>query len=159
MRMASAQNHPQTPPERRALVIELIEGGHGGSQQALVDALEGRGVSVTQATLSRDLRALGAVKGPGGYRMPRGASSGSPDPLAQAMGQWLDSVTAAQNLVVLKTPPGGASPLAVVLDRHAPDGVVGTIAGDDTILVIMPSNGEAAKFASAMVRHAEGQAA
>ncbi|MEM9378968.1 MAG: hypothetical protein AAGB93_03385 [Planctomycetota bacterium] len=130
--------------ERRALVVELIAEGHGSSQQALVEALAGRGVAVTQATLSRDLRELGAVKGPGGYAVP----SASASPLGEALGRWLTTAVPAQNLVVLRTPPGGASPLAVVLDAAKREDVVGTIAGDDTILVVTAS-GRAAKALAA----------
>lgn len=141
-----------TPAERRALVVELIHEGLGRSQHELVEALAERGVSVTQATLSRDLRELGAVKGPDGYHVDGHAA----DPLAQALGQWLLSATPAQNLVVLRTPPGGASPLSVVLDAAAHPQVVGTIAGDDTILVVAPSSGAAAKLARNFGRHAQG---
>lgn len=137
-----------TPRERRALVVELIQEGLGASQQALVEALGARGVTVTQATLSRDLRELGAAKGPNGY-MVEGAAA---DPMARAVRQWLLSATAAQNLVVLKTPPGGASPLCVALDAHGPEVVVGTVAGDDTILVVTPSNDDAAALAASFTK-------
>lgn len=141
-----------SPQERRALVVELIQEGLGTSQQALVDALAGRGVSVTQATLSRDLRELGAVKGPDGYSVA-GASA---DPLVRGLRQWLRAATPAQNLVVLRTPPGGASPLGVVLDAHGPASIVGTIAGDDTIMVVTPSSAAAAQLALDFGRHAGG---
>ncbi len=122
--------------ERRAQLTGLLASGRGSSQRALVDALAALGVEVTQATLSRDLRELGAVKGPGGYRLP-GATT---DPLQRALGEWLVSATAAQNLVVLKTPPGGAAPLAVVLDAARRPEIVGTVAGDDTIMAILPTS-------------------
>ena len=141
-----------SPQERRALLLELIGSGHGTSQQSLVEALAVRGVEVTQATLSRDLKGLGAVKGPGGYQVPGQAA----DPLSRAMGEWLVSATPAQNMLVLKTPPGGASPLAVVLDREAPREIVGTIAGDDTILVVTPTPAAAQALADQFMRHAPG---
>lgn len=141
-----------SPQERRALVVELIQEGLGASQHALVDALADRGVSVTQATLSRDLKELGAVKGPDGYSVAGAAA----DPLVRGLQQWLDSATPAQNLVVLRTPPGGASPLGVVLDAHGPDTIVGTIAGDDTIMVVTPTSEAAAQLASDFGRHARG---
>lgn len=142
MQLTRVIMQPETPPpptvppaDRRALVVELIAQGHGDSQQALVEALAERGVRVTQATLSRDLKELGAVKGPDGYRVPAATAT----PLVEALGRWLVSATAAQNLAVLRTPPGGASPLAVRLDEASRGDVVGTIAGDDTILVVTPT--------------------
>ena len=130
--------------ERRKLVVELIAEGHGVSQQALVEALAGRGVEITQATLSRDLRELGAVKGAAGYVVPSATAS----PLADALGRWLTSATPAQNLTVLRTPPGGASPLAVVLDAAKRTDIVGTVAGDDTILVVTATSRAAKDLAT-----------
>ena len=129
------QSTATTVTERRQLVVELIAEGHGSSQHALVEALSGRGVEITQATLSRDLRELGAVKGAGGYVVPTASAS----PLADGLGRWLISATPAQNITVLRTPPGGASPLAVVLDTAKRRDIVGTIAGDDTIMVVTAS--------------------
>lgn len=142
-----------SPQERRELLLDLIGRGHGASQHSLVDALAEQGVEVTQATLSRDLKGLGAVKGPGGYSVPGQAV----DPLGKAMGEWLVSATPAQNMVVLRTPPGGASPLAVVLDREAPAEVLGTIAGDDTIFVVTLDQGAAQGLAHRLMRFAAGR--
>lgn len=144
--------HATSPKERRELLLDLIGRGHGTSQQSLVDALAEHGVDVTQATLSRDLRGLGAVKGQGGYSVPGQAV----DPLGKAMGEWLVSATPAQNMIVLRTPPGGASPLAVVLDREAPAEVLGTIAGDDTIFVVTPDPGSAQGLAHRFMRFVPG---
>lgn len=134
--------------KRRAHLVDLIAAGQGTSQQSLVDALGALGISVTQATLSRDLRDLGAQKGPGGYTIPGGSES----PLVKALRTWLTSAVAAQNQVVLRTPPGGASPLAVELDASEHASIVGTIAGDDTILIITPSS----KTAIALVQEFSG---
>jgi len=130
------QSPNPTAADRRALVVQLISEGHGSSQQTLVDGLAAQGVEITQATLSRDLRELGAVKGAVGYVVPAASAS----PLADALGRWLVSARAAQNLVVLRTPPGGASPLAVALDASGRADMLGTIAGDDTILIICSTN-------------------
>ena len=138
------------PAERRRLLAELVAGGAGAPQAALVQALAARGVEVTQAPLSRDLRELGAVKGPGGYRVPGAAG----DPLGAALAQWLSSATPAQHLVVLKTPPGGASPLAVVLDAHTPAPVIGTVAGDATLLVVTATSAAAKKLCADFERRA-----
>ncbi len=140
--------------KRRAHIVELIAQGQGTSQQSLVDALGALGVSVTQATLSRDLRDLGAQKGPGGYVLPGGSES----PLVKALRTWLTSAVAAQNQVVLGTPPGGASPLAVVLDAAEHSSILGTIAGDDTILIITPSSKLASALAQEFSGHVSGGA-
>lgn len=144
MQPAAKDTIPTTAEDRRALVVQLIAEGRGTNQQALVDALAERGIEVAQATLSRDLRELGAVKGAGGYVVPGESAS----PLAEALGRWLVAAIPAQNLVVLRTPPGGASPLAVVLDAAARTDVVGTIAGDDTILVVTATNRAAKALAA-----------
>ncbi|MEM8710417.1 MAG: hypothetical protein AAGG01_05660 [Planctomycetota bacterium] len=138
---------------RRALVVELIAQGHGGSQATLVEALAARGVHVTQATLSRDLRELGASKGPGGYTVRSAVSE-----LDLALATWLTTAQAAQNLVVLKTPPGGASPLAVALDASDHPSIVGTIAGDDTIMVIAPTAKAARELSAEFQVHAVASA-
>ena len=120
------------------------------SQAELATALEESGFSVTQATLSRDLDELGAVKlrSPDGglptYVVPedgspltaRGSQDGPPQRLARLLGELLVSAEASANLVVLRTPPGASNFLASAIDRAALPDVLGTIAGDDTILVI-----------------------
>ena len=106
------------------------------SQEALAAALAAEGVSVTQATLSRDLRALGAVKGAEGYMLPGLAAVPAGDAeVRTAVRTWLTRAQVALNQVVLHTPAGGAQALALVLDRVQPGGLLGTIAGDDTVFV------------------------
>ncbi len=136
--------------KRRSLIVQLIGDGRGTNQQSLVEALAGHGVTVTQATLSRDLRDLGAQKGPQGYTVPGATQS----PLAKALDLWLSRAVAAQNLVVLRTPPGGASPLAVELDASAHPKIIGTIAGDDTIMVITANAKAASALATEFGAHA-----
>ncbi len=130
---------------RQARIIELITQRAIRSQAELATLLGGEGVEVTQATLSRDLDELGAVKlrGPHGgapvYALPedghpmRGSGTSR---LARLLGELLVSADASGNLAVLRTPPGAAQFLAGALDRAALHDVVGTIAGDDTILVV-----------------------
>jgi transcriptional regulator of arginine metabolism len=129
------------------------------SQAELAAALEASGFSVTQATLSRDLDELGAVKlrSPDGglpvYVVPedgspltaRAAGADVPQRLSRLLGDLLVSAEASANLVVLRTPPGASNFLASALDRAGLPDVLGTIAGDDTILVIArePSGGAA----------------
>ncbi|MFT5050161.1 MAG: transcriptional regulator of arginine metabolism [Chlamydiales bacterium] len=146
------QSDATSASARRKLLVELIGEGRGSSQQALVGALSEHGVEVTQATLSRDLRELGAVKGTAGYVVPEATTS----PLAEAIGRWLVSATPARNLTVLRTPPGGASPLAVTLDAAGRADIIGTVAGDDTILVISPSDKAADSLAAELGRLVRG---
>ena len=113
------------------------------SQEQLADLLNQRGVRVTQATLSRDLEELGAVKVrvPGGdtvYALPElPAHQVAPeDHLRRVLGEWVVEVAHSGNLVVLRTPPGSAHVVGSALDRSGYAGVVGTVAGDDTVLVV-----------------------
>ena len=137
---------------RQAAILELIEGQDVTSQEQLRALLRERGIEATQATLSRDLRDLGLIKGPpdGAYRP--GTSAPAPlDPVARvrrAVEEYLRGLEEVEQFVVLKTDPGQAQPLAVALDRAALSEVVGTIAGDDTILVICRSAAQAASFAA-----------
>ncbi len=141
---------PATRAARHARIIALLAEQRFGSQAALADALEACGHSVTQATLSRDLDELGAVKlrsADGGvpvYVVPedgspltaRGAEDGPPLRLARLLGELLVSAEASANLVVLRTPPGASNFLASAIDRARLPEVLGTVAGDDTILVV-----------------------
>jgi len=132
---------------RQARIVELITQRSVHSQPELLALLEAEGIGTTQATLSRDLDELGAVKlrgADGGtpvYVIPddgspvRGIEGGTAR-LARLLGDLLVSADASGNLAVLRTPPGGAHYLASALDRAALHDVVGTIAGDDTLLVV-----------------------
>lgn len=134
--------------QRRQRILELIERHTVKNQAELQKLLVEAGHDVNQATLSRDLRDLGVVKGPEGYELP-GAASLTPanagSSLWHAVHSWLLSALPAQNLVVLKTPPGGAHPLALALDHEgeALPGLLGTVAGDDTVLAICADTGKA----------------
>ena len=132
---------------RQGRIVELITQRRVHSQSELLAMLEAEGIGTTQATLSRDLDELGAVKlrgADGGtpvYVIPddgspvRGIEGGTAR-LARLLGELLVSADASGNLAVLRTPPGGAHYLASALDRAALHDVVGTIAGDDTLLVV-----------------------
>jgi transcriptional regulator of arginine metabolism len=120
------------------------------SQEQLQRLLADDGLRATQATISRDLRELGVAKGPDGYvipsdeqRSPTGGAS-----LERALAAFLVSAKAAGVLVVLKTGPGHAQVIALELDRHTPDGILGTIAGDDTIFVAAESTTRATDLAA-----------
>lgn len=104
------------------------------TQEELARELGQLGIQTTQVTLSRDIRELGLVKTAEGYRQLSAESSGPR--LFDIANEYLQDVRIAQNLVVLRTSPGHASPLAVSIDRQELEEVVGTVAGDDTVLVI-----------------------
>jgi transcriptional regulator of arginine metabolism len=125
------------------------------SQTELAELLSGEGIQVTQATLSRDLEELGAVKVSGAYLIPEDgnrplrSAEQAPARLVRLLRELLTGVDASGNLVVLRTPPGAAQFLASALDRSGLPDVVGTIAGDDTILVVAREPGASAGTALA----------
>jgi transcriptional regulator of arginine metabolism len=137
---------------RQALVLELVDRAPITSQEQLRERLDGRGIHVTQATLSRDIRDLGLVKrsGDGAYQRPGVAEGGTPGEtesvLRRAVAEFLRRFESVQQLVVLRTDPGQAQTLAIALDRVRMADVVGTIGGDDTILVICRGEREAQAF-------------
>ena len=127
---------------RRELIFSLIRARALHNQSELIDALAESGISMTQSTLSRELKALGIAKGPdgrGGYSYRAGPSED--DPLSPLVA-FVRTIERANNLVVVKTPPGNAQGVARGLDEVAWPQVMGTIAGDDTILIICSSNRE-----------------
>ena len=150
---------------RRALVISFVNQGLVRSQNDLVELLADEGVEVTQATASRDLDDVGAVRGKDeNGTMKYQFLSSNAEPLAR-MARVSDdlilSITASGNVVVVKTPPGGAHLLASALDRASESGelssVIGTIAGDDTVLVIS-RNATGGKALAAQLRDFIGTA-
>lgn len=126
---------------RQGQILKLVANEDVTSQDDLRRKLAQEGMRVTQATLSRDLQELRLVKTAEGYRVLEGGDTeeGAQARLARALREFLLDVREAQNLLVLKTPPGGAQPLAAALDAGRLQQVAGTIAGDDTVLVVTPS--------------------
>lgn len=137
---------PSDPREaRRNRILRLIEEQPIKSQAALSEELEKAGIEVNQATLSRDLRDLGVVKAKHGYELPGNlllASHAQPS-LWHTVQSWVLSATPALNQIVLRTPPGGAQALGLAIDNSELPEVIGTIAGDDTVLVICASERKA----------------
>jgi transcriptional regulator of arginine metabolism len=135
-------NAPQTKASRHARIVAVIRDQSVHSQTELAELLAAAGIQVTQATLSRDLEELGAVKVSGAYLIPEDGnrplrqSEQAPARLVRLLRELLTGADASGNLVVLRTPPGAAQFLASALDRSGLPDVVGTIAGDDTILVV-----------------------
>jgi len=132
-----------TKVQRQATVSRLIGDHEVTSQPQLIDLLDGEGIEATQATVSRDLDDIGAVKVrvPSGntvYAIPEFAPD-RPAPaeqLRRVMGEWVAGVGCSGNLVVLRTPPGCAHVVASALDRSRLDGLLGTGAGDDTLICV-----------------------
>jgi transcriptional regulator of arginine metabolism len=133
---------PMTRAARHARIVQLIRLCAVSSQTELAGLLGEDGIQVTQATLSRDLEELGAVKISGAYLIPEDGqrplreSEQGPARLLRLLHELLTGVDASGNIAVLRTPPGAAQFLASALDRSGLSDVVGTIAGDDTILVV-----------------------
>ncbi|MCE9618574.1 MAG: arginine repressor [Planctomycetes bacterium] len=125
-------------PNRRRMIERLLQAGRVTSQHSLLKQLRGEGVDVTQATLSRDLADLGVVKGPTGWQLPGSAATNNSD-IRSAVQTYLLDVEAGGQMVVLRTRTGHATPLAVELDRIRLEGSLGTLAGDDTILLVAKS--------------------
>ena len=130
---------------RQGQILKLIHAKRILTQEELARQLEkGYGIRTTQVTLSRDIRELGLLKTPEGYQQVA-PPAGGPD-LATVTAEFLRDARVAQNLIVLRTSPGNANALAVALDREELAEVVGTLAGDDTILVVAPDSHTASKL-------------
>lgn len=123
---------------RQGQILKLVAAGVVASQDDLRRLLAEQNMNVTQATLSRDLQELKLVKTPEGYRQLEAEAASQPR-FERAVREYLLDMRDAENLLVLRTPAGAAQPLAVAIDREQLPEVVGTIGGDDTVLVITPS--------------------
>ncbi|MEO6998408.1 MAG: arginine repressor [Terracoccus sp.] len=153
--------------QRQRRIVELLETNVVHSQGELADLLIAEGTDVTQATLSRDLVEVGAVKVRRGRALayavpPEGAPAGSvvssgslaeaaTDRLRRTCEELLVSASVAVNLVVLRTPPGAANYLASAIDQTRDPDIMGTIAGDDTILLVAPSADRAGEIAERLL--------
>ena len=139
---------------RQTEILNIIQSADIETQEQLLLHLKERGFNTTQATISRDIKELRLVKeltGSGGYRYAasgRRNTSGSETRLRNIFKEGFTSVDVAQNIIVLKTMPGLASAVCSALDGMEIDGMVGTIAGDDTGLIIMRDNVSAQNFSS-----------
>ncbi len=155
MLMADVKN------QRQRAIADLIRTKALSSQEELAQQLAALGFVVTQATISRDLEQLGAVKvrrgGQLGYALGGGQPSEDPRPrLAAVLRDWVRSVDTAANLVVIKTPPGSAHLVGVVLDQTDIPEVVGNICGDDTLFIACRNSADAALLAEKFVAAASG---
>ncbi len=140
--------------QRQHRVEKLLAQHPVSSQAHLVELLAQEGVAATQATVSRDLDDLGAIKvrGPGGesiYAIPEMPWDRKvpDDHLRRMFSEWVHEVSASANIVVLRTPPGSAHVVASALDRTGLTEVLGTVAGDDTLIVVVSEDSSGAELA------------
>jgi len=134
---------------RHNAILELLDEGPIASQEELQRLLHRRGLEAGQATLSRDIRELGLVKSGQGYTLPGREAVPETDlpSVDRLVREFVTSVRAAQNLLVTKTSIGSAQPVAAALDEENWPEAIGTIAGDDTILIVCESNRAAGRLA------------
>jgi transcriptional regulator of arginine metabolism len=143
-----------TKQQRQHRIAGLLEHYSVTSQGQLVDLLTADGVVATQATVSRDLEEMGAIKvrasgGDSVYAIPDlPKEQRTPeDHLRRVLGDWVVEVDHSHNLVVLRTPPGSAHVVASAIDRAGLPAILGTVAGDDTIMVVVAERSSGAKVA------------
>ena len=140
--------------QRQQRIVRLLEQHAVTSQGQLVDLLGDEGLVATQATVSRDLEDLGAVKVrvPGGetvYAIPQlPKDQAAPEEhLRRVLGDWVAEIAHSGNLIVVRTPPGSAHVVGSALDRSGLAGLIGTVAGDDTVLCVAEERTGGAKLA------------
>lgn len=149
--------HASLAQKRLELLRQLLAAGAARTQEELRQALLRKGLRASQPTISADLRRLGAVRTASGYQLPEQPSDtrhASPSTLEQALAALLLDAQPAAALVVLRTGPGKAGALAAELDAAPPPGVVGSIAGDDTVFLATASPRTAASLARRLRRQA-----
>ncbi len=167
----SAGRVPLTRAARHARIVELISSSDISSQAQLADQLAAEGIPVSQGTLSKDLLEVGAVRvrgrdglvyrvpSEGGDRsIPTGGSEASGARMAKLCAEVLISAEASANLAVLRTPPGAAQYLASAIDHDAWPEILGTIAGDDTVMVIARRPDGGAELAARLLQLSEREA-
>ena len=134
---------------RQQAILEIVRGQQVPSQAALAQQLSKNGFNVTQATLSRDIADLNLMKSKGGYTTLRNAGAADmpqmPDPTG-TLKRLVTRVDQANNLVVVKTSPGSAQPVALAIDDGRYKEILGTVAGDDVVLVVTRVNNDARSF-------------
>jgi transcriptional regulator of arginine metabolism len=139
-----------TKPARQKAILEIVQQGLVASQEDLQRALYKRGCRVGQATLSRDIHELHLVKTGDGYARLQPASTSEPalPPTSRLVREFVLDVRPAQNLLVIKTSVGSAQPVAAALDAERWPEPLGSIAGDDAILIVCPDRKSAARLAA-----------
>ena len=156
---------PAAVLRRREEILRIVDEEPIHSQEALAERLSARGWKVAQPTLSRDLRELGLAKSASGYARPgvappdgqRGQRETHLAQLERTVREFVISATAAGTLVVLRTPPAGAHPVARALDEAALGEIIGTIAGDDTIFLATASSQKAQRLARKLTHNTRNE--
>lgn len=147
--------------QRQRLIADWLRQLRIGSQEELVARLDLAGVPATQATVSRDLEELGAVRirrdGSMHYRLPEQLENGEAARLDRLLVEWVTDIITAGNIIVIKTPPGSANLVANALDAARLPEVAGTIAGDDTIFLALVDGAVPGAVASGLRRRREGR--
>ena len=148
--------------ERQGAILRLVRERELATQAEVCEALRGEGIDAVQATVSRDITQLGLVKvrANGGrlvYALPGAGDLDRLNELGGALRRWALSIVASGNLVVVGTPSGCAPPLAQAIDESRLPGVVGTLAGDNTILVVAREGVTAEEVAESLRHHLEGE--
>ena len=147
--------------QRQRAIAELIRSNALASQDQLAERLAGLGYAVTQATISRDLDHIGAVKvrrdGQISYALPEQVRDSAGPRLAAVLRDWVRSIDTAGNLVVIKTPPGSAHIVGVALDQSDLPEIVGTICGDDTIFVACRGTADSGALAARLRASPSGE--
>jgi len=135
---------------RQRAILEALKQRPIASQEDLQRVLRKRGFKVGQATLSRDMHDLNLSKTSAGYSLPQGESAANLalPPVSRLVREFVLDVRAAQNLLVIRTIVGSAQPVAAALDEEDWPEAVGTIAGDDTILIVCPDKDDARKMSA-----------
>jgi len=132
------------------VILSLVASGNIRTQEELTRALEREGFSVSQASVSRDIKALGLVKVDGFYVLPRRAAPRE-NPLEERIGKNLLEIRRSEpNLLILITPPGEAPGVGLALDKLAPPGLAGTVAGDDTVFAAVERPSDLARLEKAL---------
>lgn len=147
--------------ERQGAILRVVQQQELATQAELADALRREGIKTVQTTVSRDIAHLGLVKvrnreGRLVYALPGAEDLDRMSELTAALKRWALSLTPTGNLVVIQTPPGGASPLAEAIDRAHPPDAVGTIAGENTIFVAAREGLTGAELAAELGHHLKG---
>ncbi len=140
---------------RQALIRDILGRRSISTQRELRSELATHGCEVDQATLSRDVRDIGVVKTHAGYALPNGTVQVAKPDTVPTLEQAF-AIVPAGSLIVIKTAPGQANPTAIVLDSASHPGILGTIAGDDTVFVATPNPKSARALAAALQAKSEG---
>jgi transcriptional regulator of arginine metabolism len=147
--------------ERQGAILRLVQEQPLSTQEEVAEALRGRGFDAVQTTVSRDIAQLGLVKvrdaaGRLVYSLPGGADLDRLSELTAALRRWAVSLEPSDNILVIQTPPGHANALARALDAARLPEVIGTVAGDDTIIVVTRQSVHATELEAELKHHLEG---